>query len=79
MRQEVCLSFNQFFWLQRHVLTAAHCMDEGVTADKVKLYLGTHDKTDPLQVAWVQEILIHPTWDPLASVDSNAYVASGQV
>ena len=54
-------------------------MDEGVTADKVKLYLGTHDKTDPLQVAWVQEIHLHPTWDPLASFGSNAYVASGQV
>ena len=65
--------------MQWHVLTAAHCMDEGVTADKVKLYLGTHDKTDPLQVAWVQEIHLHPTWDPLASFSSNAYVASGKV
>ena len=58
------------------MLTAAHCMDEGVTADKVKLYLGAHDKTDPLQVALVQEIHLHPTWDPQGG---DAYVESGQV
>ena len=51
-------------------------MDEGVTADKVKLYLGAHDKTDPLQVALVQEIHLHPTWDPQGG---DAYEASGQV
>ena len=46
----------------QHVLTAAHCVDGSVTAPDLRVYVGTHDRTDPGQVVSVSTISINPSW-----------------
>ena len=44
------------------MLTAAHCLDGGRSADGVTVYIGTHDLRDPKLIARGSKIDIHPTW-----------------
>lgn len=60
----------------RHVLTTAHCVDEGLDEDDVFLFLGTHVKLEPGIVSRVAKIDFHPSWNSSASWGSQVYGAS---
>jgi len=59
----------------QHVLTAAHCVDEGQEVDKIFLRLGAHDKTKPEIEAKVSKVDVNSNWDMDASFGSNVYAA----
>lgn len=61
------------------ILTAAHCMDEGVSAGDVKAYAGVSKQTDrgaknELSVA---EVIVHPAWNPATQFNDIALIRLG--
>merc|ERR1719431_97005 len=46
----------------QHVLTAAHCVDDGTTASDLRVYVGTHDIANPAKIVDVSIININPSW-----------------
>ena len=58
----------------KHVLTAAHCVDDTVTASDLRVYVATHDRTDPTQVVPVSTININPSWTGSVSTGSDSAV-----
>ena len=58
----------------RHVLTAAHCVDGTTTASDLSVYVGTHDRTRPAKIVSVSAIDIHPTWTGSVSTGSDSAV-----
>ena len=47
----------------QHILTAAHCVDEGQKAKFLYIRLGAHDKDEPEIEARVKKIDVPSTWD----------------
>ena len=58
----------------QHVLTAAHCVDDTVTAPDLRVFVGTHDRTDPDQVVSVSTISINPSWSGSLTTGSDSAV-----
>ena len=58
----------------RHVLTAAHCVDGTTTASDLSVYVGTHDRTRPAKIVSISTIDIHPTWTGSVSTGSDSAV-----
>ena len=58
----------------KHVLTAAHCVDDEVTASELRVYLATHDISNPTQVVPVSTIHINPSWTGSVSTGSDSAV-----
>ena len=58
----------------RHVLTAAHCVDGDVTASDLSVYIGTHDISNPNQVFFVSTIDVNPSWTGNATTGSDSAV-----
>jgi secreted trypsin-like serine protease len=57
------------------IATAAHCV-EGLQASEIDVVVGAHDlKNDPVERIGVQEILMHPDYDPY-SLDSDIALLS---
>ena len=58
----------------RHVLTAAHCVD-GTPASNLSVYVGTHDPWHrPAKIVSISTIDIHPTWTGSALTGSDSAV-----
>ena len=55
----------------QHILTAAHCVDEGQKAKFLYIRLGAHDKNEPEIEARVKKIDVPSTWNLLDGTTSN--------
>jgi secreted trypsin-like serine protease len=61
----------------RRVLTAAHCVDDGATADMFRFALG-HRTDDPDELLDVVALRLHPEFDPDSLAHDIAYLTLGE-
>ena len=59
----------------QHILTAAHCVDEGQKAENLYIRLGAHNKNSPEIEARVSKFDVPSGWDMAASFGNNVDVA----
>ena len=59
------------FIAKNWVMTAAHCVDGGITPEMIKVLAGTHDLTTGGELIDVLHILIHPAFSATAFVSSD--------
>ena len=57
-----------------HVLTAAHCVDDGTTASDLRVYVGSHDRTNPAKIVDVSIVNINPSWTGAVYTGSDSAV-----
>ena len=56
------------------MLTAAHCVDDGTTASDLRVYVGSHDRTNPAKIVDVSIVNINPSWTGAVYTGSDSAV-----